>query len=463
MIQSSKVHNKKQGLFFISIITLVLLYFIPESHNNDLLWSKKFSVYLIIVLYFQLIALRRYLAKDSYLFCVFLLLSYLFNFSQVLLDSVGYTLPDTLLTLSVSNNNNVQDASVVALKSILGLFEGGVFFYSLHSFKSEASNIKLLNPNYKFVTILFVIGFIFDFIYNIYISLTLGYGGTEASIVITLFRQLSLLFPAGFALYITRDSIPLKNKTIVFAFFVSYKIFCMLTGYRAYALINIVLSIILYNQTCKTYNLSFKSLIVLVAGGLFGSSFLTAIRDTRQNGVDIDAVANSLIDTNLDSLLNIAAEFGITLNVICVVLRETNGIGVYGGQLITSLLSIIPGIKAILPGVDFDKLILDTALDIHQLGGSYISDLLFDFGASNIFFASIFLGVFLCKVFRNFEVSISNRNSVYVAFMFPIIVDIIFCVRSSLAKMPREVVWYFIIFYILWVLFSGRGFSLRMK
>lgn len=462
-MQLSKNHNKKQGLFFISIITLVLLCFIPESLNNDHLWSKKFSVYLIIVLFFQLIVLRRYLAKDSYLFCVFLLLSYLFNFSQVLLDSIGYTLPDTLLTLSVSNNNNVPEASVVALRSILGLFEGGVLFFSFHSFKSEASNIKFYNPDNKFIKILFVIGFVFDFIYNIYISLTFGYGGTEGSIVITLFRQLSLLFPAGFALYITRESIPMKNKTFVFLFFVIYKIFCMLTGYRAYALINIVLSIILYNQICNKIKLSFKSILVFAAVGLLGSSFLTAIRDTRQNGVDIDTIANYLFETNFGSIFNIAAEFGITLNVICVVLRETNGLGVCGGQLITSLLSIIPGIRAIFPGIDYDNLTLDTALDIHELGGSYISDLLFDFGVSNIFVSSIFLGLFLCKVFRVFEVSIKNRNSTYVAFLFPIIVDLIFCVRSSLAKMPREIVWYFIIFYILWIIFSGRGFNLRMK
>ena len=179
---------------------------------------------------------------------------------------------------------------------------------------------------------------------------------------------------------------------------------------------------------------------------------MVAVRETRQTGVDLSVMAGMGVANN--PILDLLAEFGITLNVLIVDLRELAGRGMDGGQLYTSLLSIVPGASSLFPGVDFDGLTMDTALDLRGIGGSYVGDLLFDFGIKGIIWSSFVLGIFISWMFETFETAIENKRYALLAFLFPLTVDVVFCVRSSLAKMPREIVWYFFIFMALKIVLS---------
>lgn len=231
----------------------------------------------------------------------------------------------------------------------------------------------------------------------------------------------------------------------------------MLTGYRAFALITMVLMFYLYTKTCYHFKLTFKTSILGLVAVFFGSALLASIRDTRNAGFDINEIYSLIADTEKNPLLNILAEFGITLNVMTELYSELHGVGTGGEQLLASIMSVVPGIRVLMPNVDFDSMTLDTALSMHHLGGSYTSDMLYDFGSAGFIPASFLLGMIYGKVYTSFEMFIKYKYYNHVAVMFPVMVDLFFTIRTSLARMPRTALWYFALFFFLWVLFSRKG------
>lgn len=436
------------SLFF--IIILLLIPNICKSSDVSIKWSLFVLLFAAGVLVFQLVSLKWFSPQRRFVFPLFIILSYLFNISQVGLYGVGYELSDTVGWSSVFKSDDVQDATMVALESIVSLFWGGitylVFFDKRKQFKHKETTGN------AFVKVALLLGFIADFFVSIYMPITVGYSNLESSLLLNILRLFSLLFSSAIALMITDDSLSVKKRKKILIFFVCFKLVCMLSGYRAFSLINIVLAIYLYHKTTNTIRFTFKTVLLLIAGAILGSALLVAVRETRQTGVDLSVMAGMGVANN--PILDLLAEFGITLNVLIVDLRELAGRGMDGGQLYTSLLSIVPGASSLFPGVDFDGLTMDTALDLRGIGGSYVGDLLFDFGIKGIIWSSFVLGIFISWMFETFETAIENKRYALLAFLFPLTVDVVFCVRSSLAKMPREIVWYFFIFMALKIVLS---------
>ena len=156
------------------------------------------------------------------------------------------------------------------------------------------------------------------------------------------------------------------------------------------------------------------------------------------------------------------AEFGGTQNVVCQVVSTFGGTAAGGKQLLGSILSIIPGISSIVT-MDFSKMSLESAMNSHAIGGTYIGDLLFDFGSPGLFWSAIILGIVFFEIYELYEKSIVRSNYFYVALLAPIIVDLIFCVRSSMAKMPRMTIWYLVLFLLLHLLLNRKVHSIPSR
>lgn len=439
----------------LSIVLLGFLFLLPALGAGavSIKWSLTVFIFCALLLAFQIISIRWFIPRQRLIFILFIILSYLFNISQVFLYGIGYELSENVGWASILKSNDVQDATIIAIKSIICFFWGGVTFFVFFNNSNSKKNF-LETPGKLFVTVLLVVGFLCDVITNIYYPIAYGYAEGESSLLRTMLRLFGFLFSSAIVLKLSDCSIPKERRKMILLFFIGYKLICMMTGYRAFSLINIAMAVYVYVRVTGGLKLTFKAVVLTIGAIVIGSALLVTVRNTRQTGVDLSSMAGIGVSGN--PIFDIIAEFGITLNVIIAALRDMNGIGVGGGQLFTSFLSIIPGASSLFPNVDFYGLTMDTALDIRGIGGSYIGDLVFDFGANGISVSSFILGIILTPLFESFERAIDQKRYVYMAFMFPMMVSFIYCVRSSLAKMPREFVWFFIIFYILWLFFAKR-------
>ena len=463
----TKVRSLKKIYFILALLLQVLLLFLlPEEHESREEWSVTVTIYSVIALIFQLISLKFILPPKSYLIPTFVILSYLFNFGQIFVEAAGYEMPELILTQSIWKNTGVFHAATLALESIAGLFLGIIFYYTFiyKGIKLKETIKNVVEPRITFVIILLFLGFICDLAYTIHISFTLGYGEVEErDAFFNMVRLISYFFPTSIAFLLTRQKISLDTKTTILVFFLVYKFISIFSGYRGFPVINIILVLYLYFRVCRSIKITFGKTLVLIGVGVLGVSFLAAIRETRATGVDLDLIIDLMFNSDNSVLLGMLAENGVTLNPLCAVVDEKGGVGVGGWQLIISLMSFIPGVTSLFPNIDYYNLQMDTALDMRHFGGSWISDLCFDFGEVGLVPSSIIFGIVISACIGAFDSAIIRKRFVYVSFMFPVIVDLFFCIRSSIYKMPRNVVWYFVIFYILWIVFSGRGAQLKNR
>lgn len=457
----TEVRSLKKIYFILALLLQILLLFLlPEEHESREEWSVTVTIYSVIALIFQLISLKFILPPKSYLIPTFVILSYLFNFGQIFVEAAGYEMPELILSQSIWKNSGVYHAATLALESIAGLFLGIIFYYTFiyKGIKLKEAIKNVVEPRITFVILLLIIGFVCDLAYTIHTSFTLGYGEVEVrDNFYYIVRLFSYLFPTAIAFLLTRQKIPLDTKTTILVFFLVYKFISIFSGYRGFPVINIILILYLYFKVCRSIKITLGKAAILIGAGVLGISLLVAVRETRVSGVDVGLIIDIITNTDNNVFFNILAENGVTLNPLCAVVDEKGGEGVGGWQFITSMMSIIPSVKTFFPNIDYNNLQLDTALDMRHFGGSYISDLCFDFGEVGLLPSSILLGLAVSACIGAFDSAIIRKRFVYVSFMFPIIVDLFFCIRSTLSKMPRNIVWYLILFYILWILFSGRG------
>ena len=443
----------------VSLLMVLALLIVPEGGNVTIQeWCNEITIFAILILFIQVSTYRWFSQESDYLIPMFIVVSYFFHFSQIALYNFSPEMSEQFTKYSVMRSGYVKEAAVVAAQSIICVY-WGIITYLVFFKKEETKEVLsiLYNPSPTFIFVLLAIGFVSDFVYNIYVMFTIGYGNVETNTLLNTIRLFSLLFPSGIVLLFTRDNISLNTKHVIFIAFILYKVVCMLTGYRAFALITMVLMFYLYTKTCYHFKLTFKTSILGLVAVFFGSALLASIRDTRNAGFDINEIYSLIADTEKNPLLNILAEFGITLNVMTELYSELHGVGTGGEQLLASIMSVVPGIRVLMPNVDFDSMTLDTALSMHHLGGSYTSDMLYDFGSAGFIPASFLLGMIYGKVYTSFEMFIKYKYYNHVAVMFPVMVDLFFTIRTSLARMPRTALWYFALFFFLWVLFSRKG------
>lgn len=453
--QKSKIRSFALSSIIFVFFLIVLPSICGKNSETSSSWSIQVLLFASFALFCQFYSIRKLKIKTGVLFVVFLILSYVFNLSQVVVLGVVSEVSSSLEWSSVFNNSYVVDATYYALKSILFLFWGGLAYFTFMCKAPMVTDaIQQRPPKKFFLYILLFFGIIFDVINSIAIPIIYGYYDVETTTSRMIIRLFGLVFSSAMVLFLTYPKFTVRERKWFLILFIIYKILCMLTGYRAFALLNIVLAIYVYHKSVNKIRITFRTIVISIISVVIGSAYMVAIRETRMTGVDLSGMVGSGAVGN--PVLDLISEFGGTLNVLCRLLQETLGNGIGGGQLMASLLSIIPGAAVVFPDINFSELSLDTALDLRHLGGSYIGDLLFDFGKDGLAISSFVLGWGVAFLFSSFETALAQNRFVYASYLFPIVIDMLFCVRSSLAKLPREIVWLFLILFFFWTLFSGR-------
>lgn len=471
---SLKVSKRRLGVGCVSIIMMITFLLWNQTlltTNNFQQYSKLVTPFILIMFFTQLVLLKFLLPRRRLLMYLVVTLFYIFHLSHVILNSFGYD-------FGSNERNNILfrfsggiciEATNLILKACCGFFIGitiyfifcnhtGRFETKMNYYGIERKNDFLSN---KFLCILcIVIGFLADIFFSITAIIaqrTYGYEavGESTAAISYAVRLASYLLLTGVLLIIQDESASLRKKRIVVLLFCTYKFVIMSSGLRAYSLINIIITLFAYfKMTSSSTKIKLKHMILgLISIQLVGG-IIVGIRETRAMGIDFKIIASYMFDVKSNILFNMMGEFGITQNVICAILAATKGVAAGGTQLISSFILMIPFASKLFPRYDFNSAMLESKLNIHNYGGSYIGDVLFDFGSSMIIPSCIILGIIFAVLFEWFEYNLETRNIEKTAIMAPIIVEFVYCVRSSMAKMPRMIAWYVILVSLL-VLFAN--------
>lgn len=409
-------------------------------------WCRQVSYYIFVLLVFQLASLKWLMREFRLLPFIFIIILYTFNFPQIIL--YGFDLEQVERHEGFSSifyYSNVADVFVITVKAIMAIFWGLciMLIWQTKDNKRKVSSPVIKVYSGSSVLLIFTIGIIADLICNVFVVLTRGYADMETIPYMNIVKYFSFLLSAAVVIIFANPIIPLSTKKRVLIAFLSYKLLCMFGGYRGFALINILLVLYVYHKICSPFKFNVKHIVIFILVIQIGSGMMKGIRDTRQEGVDVGKVFASMFDLSNNAVLSLLSDFGVSLSITCEVMEATNGSPIKGSYLLGSVATILPGASAIVKNTGYQT--MDEELGLRNAGGSLIADLVYDYGSDTIFITSLLLGMLYGYIFERFDRSLKNITPFALAFLFPILVDLFFCARSSLAKIPREVVWYFLI------------------
>lgn len=461
MLQSEAKRNiYKYAIFLVLSIFFVIM--IPESPTATTEWCRSIALFLLVLFMFQVLSFRWVLGKQSHVLpIIFLLILYIFNFPQIVLNGFNIDPTDETNPAKMLVNSSMITTSVhVAITSIVGLFLGMTIVYAVRN-KDFVKRDMIVIKDYSTVAIftIFLLGFVADIIVNVISIVLYGYSDevVEGLPYMNIIRVFSLLLPSAVILSFTKPSYSLVTKRNILLLFVLYKIFCMMGGYRGFALINVLLVLFSYYKLCSPFKIKLKHVIIGVIILVLGSGVMVGIRDSRQTGVDINVVIDAMFDFKNNAVLSLLYEFGWSINVINIVLSEIGENSSRG--LLGSFLDIIPGVSSL--GLSSSENSMDSQLGLRFFGGNLIADLLWGYGRNLLFLSSFILGIIYAVFFELFERSLLKRNPFLLAYLFPILVDFIFCARSTITRMPRGIVWYFLLLLFLTKCFTRKKYVLK--
>ena len=446
------------------VLSLIFIAMIPESSTQaaSVEWCRNISIYLFALFLFQLLSYRWVLGKYvKVLPVVFLIVLYIFNMSLVVLH--GYNIDQTEDTYSsrfLLNDPMITESVTIAITAIIGIFLGMTFVYVIRG-KDFVKTGQYIIRDYSTTSLLLIatIGLVADLVTNVVVVIVYGYAGEniEGLPYMNVVRYFSFLLPSAVIAAFVKQSYSKETKRNILIIFVAYKFVCMMGGYRGFAMINILLIFFAYYKLCSPFKIKFYHIVLGLILLQLGSGLMVGIRESRHEGVDMSVIVNAMFDLKNSALLSLLSEFGGSLDIVNVVLAEEGSNSHHG--LLGSFFDIVPGISRITG--HGNEASMDSVLGLRNLGGNVIADMVYGYGKSPIFFTSLMMGLFYAFFFEMFEKALERKNPFILAFLFPILVDLIFCARSSITKMPREIVWYFLLIYFLTALFPRKRYLIN--
>ena len=136
----------------------------------------------------------------------------------------------------------------------------------------------------------------------------------------------------------------------------------------------------------------------------------------------------------------------------------SEGVG-RGTIYFTSWLQVVPNIGGIIDGliVEIDFVRLIPSKYQFWLGGSFLGELYYNFGAKGIplFFV---LGYALAYMSKKLDFDILNQKINYSTIAILLLISPCFIwVRGTFSYIPRTLVWFFVLIFVLKMVFAERG------
>jgi hypothetical protein len=425
---------------FAALILLILNNLSELGYDE---WLKTVNLLILLVFIIQ-IGLIKLLKNDIFSISgIFLIFSYLFHLSYPFLFFINYDLGAmSYADPTVRYGTDIFRTAVsYSLASIIMLFLGMIMVIE-KSHNIDFIDAKKNDFNKKLGILSIIVALPIDIyllITRLLSMVTMGYTGDVADSSLLLF--ISYLLLPGVFLYISSIQDTRKVRIIAIGYII-YKLIGTFTGLRAYTILQIILFLYLYLKSIEKFKL--KTAIYGIITGYFMLSWLIVIRNTRETGITLTSLLE-IFDINNNVILNSLTEFGITINVVCITFAYQVE-HVFGGQVMYSLLAIVPKVTQIFSQLDDNNIY--NALDLFKYGGSYIADFYFDFGYWGLI-ACLIYGLIIQKISNFVNKSLKSGNYYGVAIWLPVVVDIIFSVRSGTYKLPRVFIWTIIMMAIL--------------
>lgn len=429
-----------------------------EDSHRVLSWESTAVIIIFVLLAIQILTLKIMLPPKRALIFTLVVLEFIFHFSHVFLQSIDYdfgsnTRNNVFFRFS---DDVVMDSTLFGMFAVMYIFIGIVLFYMFYSPSKKKISVVSREQKHLYAWIFIALGLIGDLplaLMSLTSSMFGNYMDVQTTVSNTFYgiRLLSYLLLPGIILLI-QDRNMIQYQKIILWTFIIYKLITMFSGLRAYALINILLIIYIYMRQNNYFKMKVKHLLIGLSIVKMGGGLLIGIRESRTSGVDFSTIFDYIFDFKSDILFNLMGEFGITQNVVALVTNNLHDIPALGTQFLYSLLIIVPGISYIAPELDYNLAFMENRYLMHNYGGSFIGDLLYDFGPDYYIFACVVLGWLFALFLEWYEDKIDFRDNMVIAIFSPIVVEMLFCIRSSLAKMPRMSMWYLLmVFFIVYI------------
>lgn len=445
------------------VVICFSLHMIEEMELNK--WIVCMFTVTIVAVLVEIIYYMFVFRERNLLVLVFMVLTILFHFSHLLLLVIGYSFGSTVTNLPMVRfgEHAARMAFQISLRFQFANFLGFFLADFMNRHKNNKGYVGIRTGDIPaFTLMVFVIGIIawsWRTLKTLFLTSTYGYATVKAGnmdIYLVLFGRLLMV---AFILMIMRTRNSFK-RIMILGFGILLYTLAMISGERAYNLISIGVLLYVYFISSNKTMIRIRYFAMISILGIALIIFLNTIRLTRENGMNLDLLLGSLREASSSPILSLINEFGISENVMAKICAEMQSIN-HGLQLLTAFIIVIPGISYIFP-IDYTGLTLAGKFDAHYLGGSFIADFYFDFGELGILF-SILYGILMAKFFYYYTDAIKRHKYFMVAYLSPILIELIFTIRSTTYKIPRLIVFYSIIFFTTCILTYIPGLNWTRK
>ena len=468
-----RISSRKAFYCLIAIIIMLICDLITRKviFSSNYNWISSATIMIIVVLALQLLILKVIIPKNRLLLIVMVVLEFIFHFSHVFLENINYdfgtnTRNNVFFRFA---NDIVKESTYFGLRSAIAILIGIILFYMFYSeIDLQKERINIRENNRLLAWILLFFGLLADLSLTVIMLASSRFGGyldVQDAVSNTFYgvRLVSYLLLPGVMLLIEDEKRSKAFKIGILLIFILYKLFTMFSGLRAYALINIFLIVYIYARQNEYFKIKIKHIVLGLIILQLGGGVLVGIRESRSVGVEIETIIQYMFDLRSNIIFNLMGEFGITQNVVALVSQNLNNLPVHCSQLIYSFITVVPGISYLAPNLNYSEAFMEERFRMHNYGGSYIADILYDFGPVGFFFLCICLGVLFAFIFEWYEKNIDLQKCLTVAITSSIIIEILFCVRSSMAKLPRMIAWYLIICAVLIIITNSITKKKRVR
>lgn len=463
----NKIKSKKVNRYFIisffiisSLLSIILIYQINDLEIYK--WTKVFSYVLLVNFCIQLLVLKSIGIKLFSLTGLFIGLSYLFHYGQILIMGLFPNYEFEIFNyIKFYDIMLIKEAAIYSFIVIIMVNIGIIISHMLSKDSKSINKMEnVINSTYrckKIGWILIVLLFPLELyikITKIVISFSQGYLSTYGIGLPGFVGAIASLSYMGFALILLGYSENKKMSFYILSFLISYFFITMLSGHRGHQLTMILFYLYIYMNYIN--KVKFKKIIIILILSYVAIALLNSIADFRRLfNKDIGKLIGIFLK-NLkgDSIKNLITELGGTIKTLYLTLKQIpyNKPHTWGSNYFLGFFSIFPDVGDIFSDINSNAKFTKNLVG-HALGGSYIAELYYNFSYYGVIFA-IFIGIFINHISQKIDRLLNTKNYLKAIYYFPLFQYILWWVRGTFPAMLRPFFWGVITLYLFEQVFN---------
>lgn len=403
---------------------------------------------------------------------MFIFLSYLFHFGEVIAFGVfNYS--------GVANHillypTTIYKNAIYSCFIIINCIALGIMLSSNHVSKDDHNELKdkqldithNLKTRNSWILGLIILFLTFPLrlyidIGNVLTGMREGYLSTYDKMMPGVIYSFSELYIIGLSLLLLSTRHQVKKQKAIFIVMVLYLILTMFSGHRIDAVIYIItLSYIYFMSRDNRKKGNLIKLCAIVLFAYLAIAFLLTISTIRNaSNIDFNTVINVFlyyISINSNAIPHFLYEFGGTVYTPIATLYYVTEFSKYnyGLTYLLSFVNVFPNMGGIFTAIS-QKAMYGLELQrsgvlfgTQNIGGSFIGELIFNFGSFSALI-SLFAGMIIQKISANISHKVKNMDYLAIAYYLPVFWGILGLVRGYFSASVRAVVWGMLLVFVI--------------